>query len=165
MRSEDTAMKKSQRARSLFAAGCVAGSAGCASGPQQRPPPPEAECPPGAVEVSKKLGILGEENLVIFPAFESTRTAIVREGDVTVELGTSWRELPQRTLLTGRVFFGTGRVYGRFTRAHLPGGESLPVCLEWLSPDGVGIKMEPGSTEQEARIPFDTYVRATSRFE
>lgn len=166
-RSEDTAMKKSMRksktGRSLFVAGCIAGS-GCASGPQQRPPPPIEACPPGAVELARQSGMLGEDNLVVIPAFESTRIAIVREGELTVELGTSWHQLPQGTLFTGRAFFGTNRVYGRFSRARLPGGETLPVCMEWLSPDGLGIQMEPGSTAQEARIQYATFVRAASRF-
>ena len=37
--------------RTLVAAGCVAGSAGCVSGPKPRPLPPPAECPPGAAAV------------------------------------------------------------------------------------------------------------------
>lgn len=156
-------MKKSQTARSLFAASCLVGS-GCASGPPQRPPPPPEECPPGAVELAEQAHMIGEENYAFFSEFESTRIAIVREGEVTVEMPLSWHHFPSHTILSGRVFFGSGRVYGRFTRAHLPGGESLPVCMEWLSTDGLGIKMLPGSTAQEARIRWDTGVRAALRF-
>ncbi|MFL5358808.1 serine/threonine protein kinase [Archangium sp.] len=162
-RSEDTAMKKSQTARSLLTVGCLAGSA-CASGPHQRPPPPEEECPPGSIEFAKQAGILAEENLVVFPSFESTRVAIVREGEVSVELAMDWRELPAGTVFTGRTMFGTDRVYGRFTRARLPGGETVPVCMAWLSTDGLGIKMEPGSTAREARLPYAVYIRAVPYF-
>lgn len=156
-------MKKSHTARSLLAAGCLAGAA-CASGPQQRPPPPEEECPPGAVAFAEQAGIYLEENYVGFPAFERTHIALVREGEVSVKLLDKWRRLPVGTVFTGRAIFGTNRVYGRFTQARLPGGETVPVCMALLSADGLGIKMEPGSTAQEARIPYGVPIRAVPRF-
>jgi serine/threonine-protein kinase len=156
-------MKKSQKARSLLAAGCLAGSA-CASGPHQRPPPPEEECPPGSVEFAEQEGIIAEESLVGFPAFERAHIALIREGEVSVRLLARWRRLPVGTIFTGRAIFGMDRVYGRFTRAQLPGGETAPVCMALLAADGLGIKMEPGSTAQEARLPYAVGIRAVPRF-
>ena len=155
---------KSKKTRSLLAAGCLTGSA-CAGGPQQRPPPEPAECPPGAAATRERFRIrVGEMQPTIFPAFEKTRVAVVREGEVTVEMLGTWGLLPEHTRFRGQVFFGTGRVYGRFTEALLPGGETVPVCLEWLSPNALGIEMEPGSTPKEARIWWDPHVSSVSRF-
>jgi serine/threonine-protein kinase len=163
-RSEEPAMTKSQTTRSLLAAGCIAGSA-CASSPQQRPPPKPAECPPGAAETREQFRIpVGETQATYFPAFRSTRIAIVREGEVTVDLVGSWGRFLDYTRFTGQVVFGTGRVYGRFTQAHLPSGETVPVCLEWVSPSGLGIEMEAGSTAQEARIIYDPRAQSVARF-
>ncbi|HYO59852.1 serine/threonine-protein kinase [Archangium sp.] len=163
--SEEPAMTKSQTTRSLLAAGCIVGS-GCASGPRPRPPPKPAECPPGAAATREQFRVReGQTQPTLFPAFRRTRIAIVREGDVTVELLGSWGRLPDYTRFTGQVIFGTGRVYGRFTRAHLPGGETVPVCLQWVSPSGLGVEMEPGSTAQEARIIWDPRVQSVSSFD
>ena len=157
-------MTKSQTTRSLLAAGCLVGSA-CASGPQQRPPPAPAECPPGAAATREQFRIpAGQTQPTIFPAFRSTRVAVVREGEVTVELLGTWGLLPEHTRFKGQVFFGARRVYGRFTQALLPGGETVPVCLEWLSPDALGIEMEPGGTAKEARIRWDPRVQSVIRF-
>ena len=163
-RSEEPAMKKSQTTRSLLAAGCLAGS-GCASGPPQRPPPAPAECPPGAAATRERFQIpAGEEQLTFFPAFEKTRVAVIREGEVTVAMLATWGRLPAHTRFRGQAIFGTGRVYGRFTEALLPGGESVPICLEWVSTSGVGWEMEPGSTAKEARIWWDPRVMSVFSF-
>jgi serine/threonine-protein kinase len=163
-RSEEPAMTKSQTTRSLLAAGCLAGSA-CAGGPQQRPPPEPAECPPGAAATRERFRIrAGEMQPTIFPAFERTRVAMVREGEVTVEMLATWGKLPEHTRFRGQAIFGAGRVYGRFTEALLPGGETVPVCLEWVSPSGIGVKMESGSTAKEARIWWDPRVQSVVRF-
>ncbi|HYO69742.1 MAG TPA: protein kinase [Archangium sp.] len=163
-RSEEPAMKKSQTTRSLLAAGCLAGSA-CAGGPQQRPPPAPAECPPGAVATREQFQIpAGEVQPTIFPAFEKTRIAVIREGEVTVEMLGTWGKLPEHTRFRGQVIFGTGRVYGRFSEALLPGGEIVPVCLEWVSPAGVGWEMRPGSTAKEARIWWDPRIMSVFSF-
>ncbi|HEX5748163.1 MAG TPA: protein kinase [Archangium sp.] len=163
-RSEEPAMKKSQTTRSLLAAGCLAGS-GCASGPPQRPPPAPAECPPGAAATRERFQIpAGEEQPTIFPAFWSTRIAVIREGEVTVEMLGTWGKLPEHTRFRGQAIFGKGRVYGRFSEALLPGGEIVPVCLEWVSTSGVGWEMEPGSTAKEARIWWDPRVMSVFSF-
>lgn len=163
-RAEDPVMTKPQKIRSLAAAACLAGSA-CAGGPQQRPPPKPAECPLGAAAAHERFGLYeGATHPTYFPAFSETRIAVVREGAVTVESVGTWWKFPQSTRFTGQVYFGAGRVYGRFTQAILPNGETAPVCLEWLSPNEIGIEMEPGSTAKEARIMYDPRVIAVSRF-
>ncbi len=163
-RSEEPAMTKSQTTRSLLAAGCLVGSA-CASGPQQRPPPAPADCPPGAAATRELFQIpAGETHFAVFPAFEKTRIAVIREGEVTIDMWAAWGRLPANTRFRGQAIFGTGRVYGRFTEALLPGGGTVPVCLEWVSTSGLGWEMEPGSTAKEARIWWDPRVRSVTRF-
>jgi eukaryotic-like serine/threonine-protein kinase len=157
-------MKKSQTTRSLLAAGCLAGSA-CAGGPQQRPPPAPAECPPGAAATREHFQIpAGEVQPTIFAAFAKTRIAVIHEGEVTVEMLGTWGKLPEHTRFRGQAIFGTGRVYGRFSEALLPGGEIVPVCLEWVSPAGVGWEMRPGSTAKEARIWWDPRIMSVFSF-
>ena len=157
-------MTKSQKSRSLLAAGCLVGSA-CASGPPQRPPPEPADCPPGAAATRERFQIpVGGRHFTVFPAFESTRIAVIREGEVSVEMVADWGRLPAHTRFRGQAIFGTGRVYGRFTEALLPGGEIVPICLEWVSTSGLGWEMEPGSTAKEARIWWDPRVQSVVRF-
>jgi serine/threonine-protein kinase len=55
------------------------------------------------------------------------------------------------------LFFAKGRVHGRFTRAHLPNGEIVPVCLQLWSLDSkdagsAGIAAAPDSTAKKARL-------------
>jgi hypothetical protein len=46
--------------------------------------------------------------------------------------------LPTNTRLSGRVYIGEKRVYGRFTEARTPSGETYPVCLELWDDDELG---------------------------
>ncbi len=146
-------MKNSKTTRALLAAGCIAGSA-CVSGPQQRQPPKPAECPPGAEATRKRFKIiLGRpERIIVLPFGTQYSDALVSEGPVTGTIIPEWGDLPPRIRIDGELFFGKGHVYGRFTRAHLPDGEVVPVCLEVMTSKGLGIAMEPGSTSEKARV-------------
>jgi serine/threonine-protein kinase len=160
---------KSRKARLLTAAACVAGSA-CASGPQHRPPPPPEECPPGAAETFKQLQIIPGQTLgvVLGPRDWSRPPAseyVVSEGPASVEIIGWWGLLPGRTPLYGELMFGKGRVYGRFTRVRLPGGELLPFCFELNVDLKTGIPMEPGSTSEKVRISnHNLYGSAVKKF-
>ncbi|MFY0565716.1 serine/threonine protein kinase [Archangium lansingense] len=165
--SEEPPMTKSKTTHALLAAGCIAGSA-CVSGPQQRQPPEPAECPPGSEATRKRFNIIpGRPDRIIIPPFDTQYPdALVSEGPVTAEILPEWGDLPRRIRIDGELFFGKGRVYGRFTRAHLPDGEIVPVCLQLWTTQGLGIAMEPGSTSEKARVSnIEMNVQPVPRFE
>ncbi|HEX5746876.1 MAG TPA: protein kinase [Archangium sp.] len=150
---EEQSMTKSKTTKALLAAGCIAGSA-CVSGPQHRQPPKPADCPPGADATIRRLNILPltMERIIIHPFDNDYSDAWVSEGPVTGEILPPWGALPGHTHIYGELFFGEGRVYGRFTRVRLPDGEMAPICLEMRTTRGRGIAMEPGSTSKKARV-------------
>jgi len=163
--SEDAPMKKSQKRRALIATGCIVGSA-CVSGPMSRPPPPPEDCPLGASETHNRLGLNpGMSWLSFIPGWEPAYNPrlTVSEGDITVAVMADLRKLPSETPLYGKLYFGNGRVYGRFTSARLK-GELVPVCMQLIGEDGAGIKMEPGSTPTKAIIGNQLYFRVEARF-
>ena len=138
---------------------------------QAPPPPPPAECPPGAVEAMRELGLgteRSERGLIEFQLDpnQPTHPIDVRIGPgITVRQIGSWAKLPIGTVFSGELFPGTGFVYGRFTQAHLPNGHTYPVCLELT--DGVherGVKKEPGSGQDIARIVSAQYLLPVKRF-
>jgi eukaryotic-like serine/threonine-protein kinase len=159
----------SNTTRSLIVAGCVAGSA-CASGPQYREPPKPEACPPEAVEMQEQLGIHGGSNPIQIHPFHTLHAPaeiVLSEGPVTAEILGPWGSLPDKTPLYGELFFGEGRVYGRFNRLSLPDGALVPVCLsltEIGDPDQLGVKMRPGSTSEKARVNNAPWVMALSSF-
>jgi len=161
-------MPKFPKTGAVVAATCVA--SGCVSGPRQRPPPEPAECPPGIAESLKRLRIRpGESNPIVIPAGAPVlqqQEAIVSEGDVIAETHGRWGELPDDTPLYGKLFFGTGRVYARFTQARLPSGELVPVCLQVITPPkGLGTEMNPGSTSTKARIDNIPFAKMVLKFD
>jgi serine/threonine-protein kinase len=75
--------------------------------------------------------------------------------------------LPNLTRLSGRLYFGEGRVYGRFTEARTPAGETYTVCLELLdTDDDVGLELRPGSAPP-GKVLVDpvAQVRVVDRFQ
>ncbi|MGZ3459737.1 MAG: hypothetical protein ACXU86_14675, partial [Archangium sp.] len=141
---------------------------GCLS-PQVRPTPQPEPCPARAVETMKKLGIDIEEFEPHTASFDLTSkfpSAIpVREGKTTLLLFGDWGKLPDGTLLSGRLIFGDGRVYGRLTEAKVPGGGTFKVCLEVGDVEGGrGAIREPDGGPESARIFSTVNVRAVNSF-
>lgn len=144
----------------------------CASSPQLRPPPPAPEeCPPGAVEAMRKLGIWdGQDGAVYFiENAESERVITVREQRVRVQVGASFGALNNGTL-EGRLLLGD-RVYGRFTEGYAKGGkERFPVCIELVTVDERARRHKPG-VEPDSLGPDTASIwsaqtaRAVTRFE
>jgi serine/threonine-protein kinase len=163
---EEPSMTKSKTTRALLAAGCVAGSA-CVSGPQHRQRPEPAECPPGADATHKRFNIIPmrPERIIIPPFDTKYPDVVVSEGPVTAEILPPWGSLPSGILIDGELFFTKGHVYGRFTQAHLPNGEIVPVCLQVWTSRGLGIAMKPGSTRQKARVSNIMSAQPVWRFE
>jgi eukaryotic-like serine/threonine-protein kinase len=160
---------KTRQARSLLAAGCVAGAAGCVAGPQPRPQPPPAECPQGATATFERFGVSLHSTHGINLVLPLPRIGYIplQEGDVTAEIIGRWGGLLDHTIFSGRVVIGQDRVYGRFTEARLPTGERVPVCLQMktVADPTLGVVMEPGSTATRAIVASSVSVRAVPRFE
>ncbi|WNG56234.1 protein kinase [Archangium gephyra] len=163
---EEQPMTKSKTTRALLAAGCIAGSA-CVSGPQYRQRPAPADCPPGADATHERFNIIPmRPDRIVIPPFGTRHSDIlVSKGPVTAEILPPWGDLPSGILVDGELFFTKGHVYGRFTQAHLPNGEIVPVCLQIWTTKGLGIAMEPGSTREKARVSNIMFIQPVSRFE
>jgi serine/threonine-protein kinase len=140
--------------------------------PPERPasPPPQA-CPAGAVEtMTGTLGLrLGETGVVEWSDVRG-RAIPVREDSPVFVFG-DWdtpseqTALPGKTRLSGRLYFGEGRVYGRFTEARTPTGETYPVCMEIFDEGKVGLRLEPESEPGKPMVVPDTVVRVVDRFQ
>jgi len=128
--------------------------AGCA-GVQTRPEP--EPCPEGAVQVMEELGWELESNdaPTIFMDMtkgsdlepgEHDNYAVFKDGPVTGALAEPWGKAPDGTRLDGHLWTTGDRIYGRYVRAHLPGGRTVPICLELDDGGGeLGWPKEAGS--------------------
>jgi serine/threonine-protein kinase len=151
---------KSRKVRSITAAACLAGTA-CASGPQHLPPPPREECPAGWRAGHERFGLVNRgRRLQVYLGPRAWPHAPpneiwVSEGPATLNIISDSSDDPfNEVTLQGELLFGKGRVYGRFTRARLPDGELVPICMELFEPfqRKVGYPMRPGSTSKKALI-------------
>jgi serine/threonine protein kinase len=144
----------------------------CVSAASMRPVQPPQECPAGAVETMTRLGLRwGELSECFWYEGVSGRPVPVRE-DTPLYVAGHWETstgqiaLPDETRLTGRLYVGEGRVYGRFTEAHTPGGDTYPVCLELRdSSDNFGVEIEPGSEPGNILVGPFVQVKVVDRFE
>ncbi|HZI11565.1 MAG TPA: serine/threonine-protein kinase, partial [Myxococcus sp.] len=145
----------------------ISGQLACASpATEVRPPaafrPPPAECPPQSVQTMKDLGlrfdIHDREGMPLpeYDAFHQHRPVTVRSGaGVTLKLdGKDWGKLPAGTVFSGTLFVGETRVFGRFTEAHTPEGQTYSVCMEVEDGDGErGMRRyDPGGAMDTAKI-------------
>ncbi len=147
--------------------------------PPVRPAPLPQPCPAGAVEtMTRTLGLrIGEMTSVEWgdvrgrsvPVREDTPIYVFADWDAGKDYlgrGATHVALPGRTRLSGRLYFGEGRVYGRFTEARTPTGETYTVCLELLdTSDNVGLELRPGSTPGKVLVDPTAQVRVVDRFQ
>ncbi|WP_146209528.1 serine/threonine-protein kinase [Vitiosangium sp. GDMCC 1.1324] len=129
---------------------------GCPGTPQVvRPPPRPSDCPPGAVKtMTEELGLrIGEEGFVSFPKEGGARPVTVRES-TQVELLMNFGKLYGGTELSGRLYLGAERIYGRFTQARTPAGKTYPVCIELAPRDSY----ERGVQREDTGGPADSAV-------
>jgi serine/threonine-protein kinase len=72
--------------------------------------------------------------------------------------------LPRDTRLSGQLFLGEQRIYGRFTEAQLPNDErTFPVCMElWEGRRGLGPSRQ--STPEEMKLHLAGDIKAVDRF-
>ena len=123
----------------LCVGAAAAANAACSGAPVRPMPAPEA-CPAGAIEVmAARFDLYAgarSAGLDLPGADFSLGRAVpipVREGPMTIYLGGPWGKLPYETYFSGRLVFGPERVYGRFTEARLPDGETVPVCFAMVT--------------------------------
>ncbi|HLM46072.1 MAG TPA: serine/threonine protein kinase, partial [Myxococcaceae bacterium] len=188
-RSKDDALKKPQTPSpqgdtkqkgilSPMARWCLGAAAAANTacpGAQVRPAPEAEPCPAGAVEtMTETLGIpIGSTGLVTL-THEDSKPITVREGVTSARLsdggapegvpGDRWK-LPSGTLLSGRLLFGDGRVYARFTEARTPTGDTFKVCLEAGYEGKPGVPAEPDGGPETAKVFSAMGVKAVRRFE
>jgi eukaryotic-like serine/threonine-protein kinase len=98
--------------------------------PRDSLPPPPEECPPSVVKLmTKELGIrLRQDVDGEFPVEGNAEPVPVQES-TPFTLGYSLGKLRYGTVLFGRLFIRDKYVYGRFTEAHTPSGQTFPVCF------------------------------------
>jgi len=130
--------------------------AGC-PGVQTRPDP-EA-CPQEAVDAMRKeLGWSldgGTQPAIIVDVTKripepltkrEDALAVFNDGPVTGELAEAEGKAPKGTRLEGHLWTAGDRIYGRYRRAQLPGGRTVPICVELGNGfDGPGIVKREGS--------------------
>jgi serine/threonine-protein kinase len=137
--------------------------------PPERPAPPPQECPARAVETMTALGLrLGETGVVEWSRVRGRAIPVREDSPVTVfgdwDTPTGKTALPTNTRLSGRVYIGEKRVYGRFTEARTPKGETYPVCLELWDDGELGAAIEPDSQPGKPLVTPGADVRVVDRF-
>jgi serine/threonine-protein kinase len=153
---------------------CIAAQRTVAPAPSA---PPALECPADAVRTMEDtLGIpISATGDVLFPPTRGGAGRRDVRQSVTVEFGVDWdnrwkKRLDQNTVLSGRLFFTTDRIYGLFTEARTADGTTYPVCLELVERGARlaerGVKREdPGGPADSAVIFSTQEVRAVRRFD
>ncbi|MDY7230617.1 serine/threonine protein kinase [Hyalangium rubrum] len=125
--------------------------AGC-TGVQTRPDP--EPCPQEAIKAMEELDwAVGSHGPFILldvakGSFEEAREqpdAVWKDGPVTGALIEPEGKAPAGMRIDGHLWTTGERIYGRYVRAHLPGGRTVPICLELENADGLGSKKREGS--------------------
>lgn len=136
----------------------------------ERQGPSTEQCPRGAVEALRELGIRpGAVHAVsLAPPGEPPKPLAVREGPgLSATLVGDWGQLQAGTVLYGQVYFGAERVFARFTEARLPQGRRLAVCLQLVDSSDwrPGLRPEYGSRGAQASLWPAADVEAVVRYE
>ncbi len=137
--------------------------------PPERPAPPPQECPAGAMETMTALGLrLGDKTSVEWTKVRGRAFPVREDSPIFVfgvwETSTGEVALPGDTRISGRIYFGKGRVYGRFTEARTPSGETYPVCMELWDEGELGSAIEPESTPGKPLVSVNADARVVDRF-
>ncbi|HEX8819178.1 MAG TPA: protein kinase [Archangium sp.] len=173
--SPDKRPKKGTAVRNACA-GLVGAALQACVGTQQQPAapvrsaPPALECPPGSVEtMTDTLDIrISNDVWVMFPHVGDAKPVDVRQL-ATVRTGRKFGKLEGGTVLSGRLFFTTDRVYGLFTEAKTHDGATYPVCLELVGRTADwnerGVERKDVGGPADAAVVFSTQaVRAVEQF-
>ncbi len=127
--------------------------AGC-PGVQTRPDP--EDCPEEAVKAMRQeLGWRmggGTQPFILVDVTKGSREeareepfTVWKDGPVTGALIEAEGKAPAGTRLDGHLWTTGDRIYGRYLRAHLPGGRTVPICVELQFGGGLGMLKQEGS--------------------
>ncbi|MDC0711707.1 protein kinase [Stigmatella sp. ncwal1] len=127
--------------------------AGC-TGVQTRPDP--EPCPEEAVKAMRQeLGWKIGSNDAPFILLDVTKgsveeareqpLAVWKDGPVTGALIEPQGKAPAGMRIDGHLWTTGDRIYGRYVRAHLPGGRTVPICLELANAGDLGSAKREGS--------------------
>jgi serine/threonine protein kinase len=127
--------------------------AGC-SGVQKRPDP--EPCPEAALKAMREQLKWGANTHGPFILLDVTKgnleeareqpLAAWKDGPVTGALNEAYGKAPAGMRIDGHLWTTGDRIYGRYVRAHLPGGRIVPICLEVVEDSfTVGMPKEEGS--------------------
>jgi serine/threonine-protein kinase len=130
-------------------------AAGC-TGVQTRPDP--EDCPEESVRAMKELGWSTQGGTQPFILLDVTKGSVNdleelraqpltvwKDGPVTGALINAEGKAPAGTRLDGHLWTTGDRIYGRYLRAHLPGGRVVPICVELKSGGNLGVPKQEGS--------------------
>ncbi|WP_224248033.1 serine/threonine protein kinase [Hyalangium gracile] len=141
--------------------------AGCA-GVQTRPPP--EDCPEGSTKaMEQELGWFLESinapliNLDVTQPHpdqlgvertEENLWAVYKDGPITGSLVETHGNAPAGTRVDGHLWTTGDRIYGRYVRARLPDGRTVPICLELT--DGGDADTDVGFPKEKSSKPGHT---------
>uniref|UniRef100_UPI00286A8740 serine/threonine protein kinase n=1 Tax=Archangium sp. TaxID=1872627 RepID=UPI00286A8740 len=108
-------------------------ASGC-PGAQVRPVTPD-DCPPGAQEAMKKRFYITRLGSAYIRQHQQGVSTVHKGPGTVILLTDPWGDTPVGTELTGELFFGDERVYGRFTQARIRGGDPFPICVQLRAND------------------------------
>lgn len=149
-------------------ASCMAGMA-CASAPLvDRPTPPAEDCPENARAAMRELNIHGVQWAAFFDPTTRSDFVTVREGRAAVYTHGTQGRVQWGSMLTGTLYVGSKRVYGRFTQLRQKrSGETFPVCIElWFLDDRTrGVPRVEGGDENTAVVSNLMSVRSVWRYD
>ncbi len=111
----------------------------------------------------KKLGFMGWSTDALRLGEQGRLT--VQEGPISGRLTAKLGELPAGTVLHGRLIVRESRVYGRFTLAEKPNGDTFPVCLQMTGAGGSGVRRVDEGGGASAAIANYPQVETVERFE
>jgi len=136
---------------------CCIAAAGCVSNTTvvRSEPPPLGPCPEKTVQQMEKWGMTGGESFYgQWPGTVLGTNVTVREEVVRVKvLSENNRPTFREAEFEGKLFFGSDRVYGNFTKATTPEGEEFPICAHLVGPRGErGAQMKEAPTVESAVI-------------
>jgi serine/threonine-protein kinase len=149
---------------------CSIALVGCTSTTQQvRPTPQPAECPPHSIETMEQTldipyGLVSMYSLTLGAGHHRPQHVSVREGPIQIELDEPMGKLPIDTVLTGELLFGKKRVYGRFTQALTPTGETFPVCIEFGQDGHPGVRANDSSGPDSFILRSESTLRFVNAF-
>ncbi|MFL5344106.1 MAG: serine/threonine protein kinase [Hyalangium sp.] len=125
--------------------------AGC-TGVQTRPDP--EPCPEEAIKAMEELdwpvggngpGILLDVTKGSYEEGREQPLAAWKDGPVTGALIRPEGKAPAGMRVDGHLWTTGDRIYGRYLRAHLPGGRTVPICLELENGGALGSPKREGS--------------------